>query len=123
RDDVYWAGRSTLVSRPEDLRVYDAAFAIFWQRTIDLIAPPEPAPPDRDGDEPTTIETLEVGVAPEALSEQAGLEASDADEGKRDGEPDRALASQIEVLRAKDFSEYESEEYLLARRLMARLQM
>src|SRR5207249_2204020 len=43
--------------------------------------------------------------------------------GERDGEPDRALASQIEVLRAKDFSEYESEEYLLARRLMARLQM
>ena len=28
--DVYWAGRATLVRRPEDVAMYDRAFAAFW---------------------------------------------------------------------------------------------
>ncbi|MEY4229903.1 MAG: hypothetical protein RLZZ362_752, partial [Actinomycetota bacterium] len=32
RDHVYWAGRSTLIHRPEDLGVYDRAFAVYWER-------------------------------------------------------------------------------------------
>ena len=28
--DVYWAGRATLVPRPEDIPSYDAVFATFW---------------------------------------------------------------------------------------------
>src|SRR5947209_64751 len=27
---VYWAGRTTLVRRPEDVGTYDRAFAAFW---------------------------------------------------------------------------------------------
>ena len=27
---MYWAARSTLVHRPEDLAVFDRAFAVFW---------------------------------------------------------------------------------------------
>ena len=27
---VYWAGRATLVRRPEDVPTYDRAFAAFW---------------------------------------------------------------------------------------------
>ena len=30
RHDVYWAGRATLVRRPEDIELYDRAFAVFW---------------------------------------------------------------------------------------------
>ncbi len=30
REHVYWAGRLTLVRRPEDLSIYDAAFRSFW---------------------------------------------------------------------------------------------
>lgn len=30
REHVYWAGRLTLVRRPEDLSLYDAAFHSFW---------------------------------------------------------------------------------------------
>jgi hypothetical protein len=30
RDRVYWAGRATLVTRPEDVPVYDRAFDAFW---------------------------------------------------------------------------------------------
>lgn len=29
RDDVYWAGRATLVHRPEDHQLFDRAFAVF----------------------------------------------------------------------------------------------
>ncbi|HEV8224271.1 MAG TPA: hypothetical protein VGP74_03355, partial [Rubrobacteraceae bacterium] len=32
RDDVYWAGRITLVSRPEEIEKYDRAFELFWER-------------------------------------------------------------------------------------------
>ena len=31
RDDVYWAARATLVRRPEDLRLFDRAFRVFWE--------------------------------------------------------------------------------------------
>ena len=30
RDDVYWSGRATLIRRPEDIPVYDRAFATFF---------------------------------------------------------------------------------------------
>jgi len=32
RDDVYWALRCTIVSRRDDIEVFDAAFAAFWER-------------------------------------------------------------------------------------------
>src|SRR3712207_8910364 len=32
RDDVYWAGRITLVSRPEEIETYDRAFELFWEK-------------------------------------------------------------------------------------------
>ena len=31
RSDVFWAGRSTLVRRPEDHQLFDRAFAVFWE--------------------------------------------------------------------------------------------
>lgn len=31
RDGVYWAGRATLIIRPEDIEVYDLAFGWFWE--------------------------------------------------------------------------------------------
>ena len=40
RDDVYWAGRATLVRRPEDIGLFDRAFDVFWndrRATIDKI--------------------------------------------------------------------------------------
>ncbi|RPI10206.1 MAG: hypothetical protein EHM63_03470, partial [Actinobacteria bacterium] len=36
RSGVYWAGRTTLVRRIEDVPVYDRAFGAFWlRRTVD----------------------------------------------------------------------------------------
>ncbi|MEN3272618.1 MAG: uncharacterized protein V7636_1379, partial [Actinomycetota bacterium] len=36
RDAVYWAGRTTLIHRPEDIATYDAAFQVFWGRSAGL---------------------------------------------------------------------------------------
>ncbi len=33
---VYWAGRATLLGRPEDIPTYDRAFAAFWRRRFDV---------------------------------------------------------------------------------------
>ena len=31
RDGVYWAGRATLIRRPEDIEPYDRAFEVFFE--------------------------------------------------------------------------------------------
>src|SRR5438094_2230409 len=42
---VYWAGRATLVRRPDDVAAYDRAFEAFWGRGTPVSADPEtPAP-------------------------------------------------------------------------------
>ena len=44
RDDVYWAGRATLVTRPEDAGVYDRVFAETFGGEVTLtLAVPDPA--------------------------------------------------------------------------------
>ncbi len=39
RNDVYWAGRATLVRRPEDVAAYDRAFAAFFESSFDVATP------------------------------------------------------------------------------------
>lgn len=106
RDDVYWAGRATLVRSPEDLVVYDRAFAVFWTRAGS-------------------------GAVDEIIEEQRITLAMD-DEGDGDddgaGEPndDPTITlrfSAAEVLRDKDFSEYSADELRLAQELMSRLRL
>ena len=67
RDAVYWTGRSTLVRRPQDLAVYDLAFAAFSDR-VRIEAEPDTVPEpivlalddddddtdDEDGERPDT---------------------------------------------------------------------
>jgi len=105
RDDVYWAGRATLIRRPEDVPVYDRAFRVFWD---------DVAPPFDSGEEP---EPLKITLA--------------VDEGGDDAEPEQAAPSDertlelrfsaTEVLRQKDFADYDDEELAEAHRLMGRL--
>ena len=100
-DSVYWAGRSTLVRRPEDIPVYDEVFASFWQGQSRTSPPAEP--------------TLAVDV------EAAG------DDAPADGAPASSVVgarySAQEVLRHKDFAAYSREEFAEARKLMADLRL
>ena len=108
RDDVYWAGRATLVRRPEDTGVFNRAFAVFWDRaqpSFDAIEEPEPLAMTLvvDGDD-------------------------DRDDEPQSGEPsdDPVLElrfSATEVLRHKDFADYDDAELAQAHRLMSRLRL
>jgi uncharacterized protein with von Willebrand factor type A (vWA) domain len=99
-DSLYWAGRATLVRRPEDIPVYDSVFESYWR------AQPASTPV---GDVGPVVE-IDVGVA--------------TDEEAEDGSssPSTVVAvrySPRETLRQKDFAAYSDEEFAEARRLMA----
>ena len=103
RDDVYWAGRATLVRRPEDIDAYDRAFAAFFEASF---RPPDAAPPAQ----PSTL----------AID-------SDENEGRAVGDrpPDRDTIelrySIAEVLRHRDFADYSTDELAEAKKWMATL--
>ena len=106
RDAVYWAGRTTLVRRPEDHPLYDRAFAVFWER---------------------------LGATDDADDEQEPLKitlTTDDDEGGDSGEAEASDNPQItlrfsavETLRNKDFAEYSDDELHQAQAFMHRLRV
>ncbi|MDQ3756989.1 MAG: hypothetical protein M3394_03985, partial [Actinomycetota bacterium] len=103
RDDVYWAGRATLVHRPEDIAAYDQAFAAFWtgESWADV--------PSASSEEPT------VGF---------DIEGQEEDGSPLSADPSLVVRfSPREVLRHKDFAAYTSEEAAEARRLMADMRL
>ena len=107
RGDVYWAARATLVRRPEDIALFDRAFAAYWEHA---------APPAEPVEEP---EPVSVTLA--------------VDEGEGDDQPEQASASDdptielrfstTEVLRHKDFAAYDAVELAEAHRLMNRMRL
>ncbi|MCU1391870.1 MAG: putative carbon monoxide dehydrogenase accessory protein [Ilumatobacteraceae bacterium] len=107
RSSVYWAARATLVRRPEDLPLFDRAFAVFWDA--------HEGAADSDLDEELQRITL----------------AMDDDDGGTDDEVETATASDdpmiqlrfsaSEVLRRKDFGDYSDDELRLAQQLMSQL--
>ena len=108
RDHVYWAGRATLVRRPEDRDVYDRAFAVFFDHR---------APTGEPAAEDDVVHiTLAVDAGEEGRDEPETAEPSD--------DPVLELRfSTTEVLRRKDFAEYTPEELVQAQQLMTRLRL
>jgi uncharacterized protein len=104
RDSVYWAARSTLVNRPEDVGVFDRAFAVFWhQATANLV-----------DDDPEIIAIT--------LATDDDNEADDDQAGEPNDDPTLTMRfSAVEVLRDKDFGAYDDDELELAQQLMSRL--
>lgn len=108
RADVYWAGRATLVRHPEDIALYDTAFAAFWDGM-------QHAP--TEGGEPEQIDLA---------TDQSPDDPDDPDEPDRpeddDDRPTVALRwSTVEVLRHKDFATYTETELRDAQLLMQEL--
>ncbi|RKT83786.1 hypothetical protein SAMN05421805_12072 [Saccharopolyspora antimicrobica] len=100
RDAVYWAGRLTLCSDPDDLPRYDAAFE-SWFGNAESSGEPVGRPLPR----PAQIAAL-----------------TGADGGPDEGEADRPLAaaaSDAEVLRRRDLSELGVPEREHLRRMLA----
>jgi uncharacterized protein with von Willebrand factor type A (vWA) domain len=109
RDAVYWAGRATLVRRPEDHELYDRAFAVFWERRHAVV---EPEGPQR---------TITI-----TLAADDGDEAGDDGPDEADASDDEVLQlrfSASEVLRDKDFASCSDAELVEAQALMTQLRL
>lgn len=103
--DVYWAGRATLVRRPEDRPVYDRAFEVFFWRGGDGRFVPTEQP------EPESISL--------AVDTDDGDERADGDDP---GDPSVELRfSTVEVLRHKDFAEYSDGELAESHHVMRQM--
>ncbi len=109
RDAVYWAARSTLVRKPEDLGVFDRAFAVFWEqrRAADDVEEPE--------------EPLKITIAIDDEDDNDN-DADNDDNAEASADPTLQLRfSATEVLRQKDFASYSDDELELAQALMSNL--
>lgn len=105
RSSVYWAARSTLVHHPEDIEVFDRAFAAFWDQARATAADEEP-------------EVIKLTLATDEESE----DQDDEEAASASDDPTLTLRfSPVEVLRNKDFGAYDEEELQLAQELMSRL--
>ena len=107
RDDVYWAGRVTLVSRPEEIEVYDRAFELFWERGGSAKA--RPAPKIR-----SSMPQPDQSVMPPKKT---------VERSERGEEAVKLRYSPVEVLRSKDFALYSPEEFAELQRLLADLRL
>jgi uncharacterized protein with von Willebrand factor type A (vWA) domain len=111
RDRVYWAGRATLVARPEDVELYDRVFAAYWEHG--------PAATMRT---PAAVEPVTV-----LLDDEEDDDAVDAGErpgdDDADGEIEAVRYSPTEVLRHRDFGECTEEELAETHRLMEALRI
>ena len=111
REQVYWAGRATLVRRPELIAAYDTAFARFWDGRAAL---------------------ADATTAPEVLRAFA-LAFDDGTAPAPDDEDDDAPADDVEVLtvrwsdrevlRHRDFATYAQSEHDQAARLLRDLEL
>lgn len=109
RDQTYWAGRATLVRRPEDQLVYDRAFSVFWEH---VTTPGVPVVEE----EPVTVTLAIDDDDSDDGDDQTAVDASD--------DPVIELRfSASEVLRRKDFAEYTPDELTQAHQLMSRLRL
>jgi len=103
RDQVYWAGRATLVPDREDVAIYDHVFRAFWDGHALII-----------DDRPPEDETVMVAV-----------DDDDPDPGDGEAHDDAEIItlrySATEVLGSKDFAAYDAAELAEAHRLMAQM--
>lgn len=107
RDDAYWAGRVTLVSRPEDIEVYDRAFKLFWDSGGNVKT--------RARKKPRLSVTIpEDSVAPPKET---------VEKNESGDEAVMLRYSPVEVLRNKDFALYTPEEFAELNRMLADLRL
>jgi uncharacterized protein len=106
RRALYWAGRATLVKRPQDVTAYDRIFRAYWEGR---------AVPRAEA----FVEQLTLIIDDEDLLEEpAGLEPDEADGARPEI---RVRFSPHEVLRHKDFAICTPAELAEAQRIMGRL--
>lgn len=106
RTDVYWAGRSTLLTRPEDIPIYDEAFHAFWENYLVL-------------DTVTLHDEKEINLATDTQDYNGGEEL----DKNRQENVITLKYSRSEILRKKDFADYTEDELAESYELMKLVQL
>ena len=130
--ELYWISRVTLVDRPDHLPVFDAVFAqVFGVPAAAPIAPAEPealptqlpgpagAPPD-EPDRTGDGATRPAGIT--TIGDQDGG-TQDEPEDEDTTPPQAAVASDIELLLAKDFAQCDADELAELNRIVDRMRL
>ncbi len=134
RDDVYSAAKATLVTRPEQISLFNAEFLRFWSDLIDRQAPMFSEAIHDDDDEsvsmPNASKKKDPGEKGEAQkggeADKSVLAVEGTDNAEDIGETedyevppeDVLIFSASEALRKKDFAQFSQEELAEARRLI-----
>ena len=106
-DDLYWAGRSCLVARREDVPTYDRVFARWF----------------RSGRSPSALKVSgSLNRAAVTLPIESG-EAPRLPSDGRQSQPRGSLASRSEVLRRKRFADCTPDELAALHSLMAQVRL
>ncbi len=104
---VYWAGRATLLRRPEDVAVYDRVFASYWRGH--LVA--------------TAQSTPEAHPVALAIDEDGADSGDTPPADPIDGEVIAVRYSAVEILRRRDLAKLNPAEWAEARRLISALRV
>jgi uncharacterized protein len=108
--DLYWAGRTVLVTRRDDIAVYDRVFREFFLGAGDPLK-----------------EVLQLNIEPQARDGNAALVVPAGDVGEEQGDEEQAplglMASDAQVLRHKSFAACTPEELAAVRRIMSSLRL
>lgn len=107
--DLYWAGRTTMVTRREQIPLYDRTFRRFFL---------DDGGPDPDPVRATIWAMSEMESVLQVPATEPGKEGHDDEEAKLG-----LLASEAEVLRNKSFAACTPEELAALRRIMARIRV
>lgn len=107
-DQAYWAGRSTLIQRPEDLDVFNTVYLAYWgSAAVGAMAAAE-------------AETESLSLAIDDPDSDGGDDGADPDPG------DDLISlrySSVEVLGSKDFAAYNADELAESHRLMEQIRL
>ena len=109
-NDLYWAGRLTLLGKPAELERYDAAFAEFWGGELASLAF-------------TAMGEEAIALAFDDGEDETGDQAPAADPEQSDSQVRQISIrySPQEVLRDKDFAELSESELEQVNQLIAQL--
>ncbi len=106
--DLYWAGRATLVTRRDDIAVYDEVFRRFFL-----------------GAEASPADLLELRVTPAGQVAESTFVVPATEPGSAETEEASLglMASTVDVMRHRSFAGCTDEELALLRRIMARIRL
>jgi uncharacterized protein with von Willebrand factor type A (vWA) domain len=102
KDDFYASLQANMVSRREDLKLFDETFDLFWGT--------QPAEPNEESESPEEEGPLLADLPAERAVEELLEHAVAEETGGNEKEGELPGYSQVEALRKKDFSRLDLEE-------------